>query len=383
VQGLEEEGRRERTVGLKSLRMHMRAPMYRAVGGAGRQVIFLFYVLMCPRNNALAGDDDTGFHSLYHRELAVAIARRMGSIEPLDSPSCKAHITLPTADAVWTASYLIVQWHLCPMDEMAAATVAVRIDGQEMMRGHPGLGRFTIHGVANGWHVLEVVATDDNGGTLDLGARMHVRFRVEWGESLLGSMARRVNAGEFGKIDDTQSIARNVAESDHNSPHEDLAPCAADTANFTLVTAAINIGRRHGDISFEDDYIGNLRHILSLRCPVVIFLQERYVHLIEPFLHERAQIRIKDISDLEAFKHAAAIDALRTSSQWPGSHKQYNPAKMKHYNALVMSKLFWLDDVAHQDPFHTKDFLWIDAGLCVRFVQPPLQVLPKPLTPKS
>ena len=40
------------------------------------------------------------------------------------------------------------------------------------------------------------------------------------------------------------------------------------------------------------------------------------------------------------------MDAIRTSSEWAGSKKAYNPAKMAHYNALVMSKLYWLAEVA-------------------------------------
>ena len=257
------------------------------------------------------------------------------------------------------------------MEEMAATEVIVRIDGQQMTRGHPSAGRFTIHGIANGWHTVEVVVQGDQ-GTMDLGEGMVVRFQVERGESLLGSMAKRVKLGEFSEIDARQPRNFSFSEMEGLKAASDV-PCAKEQ-DFTLVTAAINIGRRHGNISFEDDYIGNLRHILSLGCAVVIHLQQEYVRMIEPFLHERASIRIKEIADLEAFKHAASIESLRTSHTWEGSKKAYNPAKMRHYNALVMSKVYWLAEVAREDPFETPRFLWIDAGLCVRFVQPPLDL---------
>ena len=65
------------------------------------------------------------------------------------------------------------------------------------------------------------------------------------------------------------------------------------TDDITFVTAALDIGRRHGNISFEDDYIGNLRHILSLGVPLVIHLQSKHAPLIEPYLHARSIIRIK------------------------------------------------------------------------------------------
>jgi hypothetical protein len=47
----------------------------------------------------------------------------------------------------------------------------------------------------------------------------------------------------------------------------------ADGRDVTFVTAALDIGRRHGNVSFEEDYIGNVRHLLSLQCPIVLFLQ--------------------------------------------------------------------------------------------------------------
>ena len=329
----------------------------------------LCFVLACRGDR---GGDDADLRERYRRELSSAFLQGGAlsqSQSSLESPSCMARITSPPADTVWTASYLIVQWRLCLMEDMSAGLIII-LDGQEMMRGPPSTTRFTIHGIADGWHTIDLVATDEQGLTLDLGPHMNLRFRAQRGESLLGSMAKRVEAGEFGRID-----AANTGRTDgpESRTHETEAPCAYDQ-NFTLVTAAINIGRRHGNISFEDDYIGNLRHILSLRCPVVIHLQEQYVPMLEPFLHDRAMIRIKDIGDLESFKHAAAVDALRTSSSWAGNKKAYNPAKMKHYNALVMSKLYWLAEVAQEDPFETETFLWIDAGLCVRFVTPPLQL---------
>jgi hypothetical protein len=38
-----------------------------------------------------------------------------------------------------------------------------------------------------------------------------------------------------------------------------------DSADVTFVTGALDIGRRHASHSFDDDYVQNLRHLLSLR----------------------------------------------------------------------------------------------------------------------
>lgn len=307
--------------------------------------IVLLLVVLCQRNDVLAAGAASDSHQVQDfRALFVReVAAQGGALQAFDAPNCKSQITSPPANSLWTASYLIVQWRMCPMDQMSAASLVVRVDGHEMFRGHPSAARFTMHGIYNGWHTVEVVAHDYEGATLDFGD-MTRRFQVERGESLLGSMYKRVTAGEFGRIDVEHAESENGDELKDDEQMRGEACSEVD--DFTLVTAAINIGRRHGNISFEDDYIGNLRHILSLRCPTIIHLQERYVPLIEPFLHERAIISIKDIADLEAFKHAAAIEALRTSDTWAGSKKAYNPAKMQHYNALVMSKLYWLADVA-------------------------------------
>ena len=323
----------------------------------------------CPRLPPCVARENVTFH-----------ARAM---DDPDSPHCKSQITSPPRGALWTASYLVVQWRMCQSDEADAASLTVRLDGQNVMQGRPGVGvplpsridmpwsarspapsramgavdvswvfsllagRFTMHGIGNGPHTLEVVATDGAGSTLDLGPLLHLTFEVERGESLLGAMSKRVQAGDFPPLDSLSppaGMALNEEDGADGQETEGSGVACADE-DVTLVTAAINIGRRHGNISFEDDYIGNLRHILSLRCPTIVFLQAQYVPLIEPFLHERAEIRVKEIRDLEAFPHAAAIDALRNSDTWAGRRKAYNPATMEHYNALVMSKVYWLAQV--------------------------------------
>ncbi len=40
---------------------------------------------------------------------------------------------------------------------------------------------------------------------------------------------------------------------------------ATDAADVTLVTGALDIGRRHASHSFDDDYVQNLRHLLFLQ----------------------------------------------------------------------------------------------------------------------
>lgn len=72
---------------------------------------------------------------------------------------------------------------------------------------------------------------------------------------------------------------------------------------------------------------------------------------MEPFLHARAVVHTRDEDDLKKFKHFAAVERLRSSPEWRGFAKEGNPAKMPLYNALVMSKLYWLAE-ASTPPWH-------------------------------
>ena len=52
----------------------------------------------------------------------------------------------------------------------------------------------------------------------------------------------------------------------------------------------------------------------------------------------------------------------RQASWLPSSPQAYS----KWYNAIVMSKLYWLADLCVRNPFHTRYFVWVDAGICTR-----------------
>jgi hypothetical protein len=204
--------------------------------------IVLLLMLVCQRHDVLAAGADSDSHqgqdfrALFAREVAA----QGGALQAFDSPNCKSHITSPPANSLWTASYLIVQWRMCPMEEMSAGSLIVRVDGQEMFRGHPGAARFTMHGIYNGWHTVEVVALDHEGVTLDVGD-MTRRFQVERGESLLGSMSKRVAAGEFGRIDVEHDEAEDEIDNneDYATSEQVGGVVCSEVEDFTLVTAAI------------------------------------------------------------------------------------------------------------------------------------------------
>ena len=205
-------------------------------------------------------------------------------IKKLDSNRCENRIISPNSDAVWTASYLRVEWWICENFHSPEKRFTVQLNGQEFWRGEAGPGHVTVYGVTDGIHSVQV-------SELDFGESKNstvaaVRFVVKRGVSLLGSMAEKVAQMENENQEEEMKAAEQI---DLQESSEEID----STDDITFVTAALDIGRRHGNISFEDDYIGNLRHILSLGVPLVIHLQSKHAPLIEPYLHARSIIRIK------------------------------------------------------------------------------------------
>ena len=160
-----------------------------------------------------------------------------------------------------------------------------------------------MHGIGNGPHTLEVVATDGAGSTLDLGPLLHLTFEVERGESLLGAMSKRVQAGDFRHLDSLSppaAMALNEEDGADGQETEGSGVACADE-DVTLVTAAINIGRRHGNISFEDDYIGNADKVVEvllaypklLQRPVIVTADKAIIG--RPLGDQKAKERLNDL----------------------------------------------------------------------------------------
>ena len=268
------------------------------------------------------------------------VCRRPNSGKETEYPGTAAIIS-PEEGKVWTSSYLTIQWGVCGIE----GRVMIFLDERHVVDVEPSPigdgGQFVLWGISDGPHEVRLLFPEAS-------VSVESKFEVRKGEALLEGMARR------------------------NPDAPPRGGCAEQ--DVTLVTAALDIGRRHGDVSFVDDYIGNLLHILSLGCRVVIYIEAKYAHHLKGHLHELSLVRTKDIDDLKAFKHHEAVERLRNSSAWLGSRMNYNPAKMPLYNSLVMSKLLWLNGIAAENPLESEHFLWVDAGLCVKFIAPPLSL---------
>ena len=139
-----------------------------------------------------------------------------------------------------------------------------------------------------------------------------------------------------------------------------------NAADVTCVTAAIDIGRVLLAKSFARPfsfYRDRLEQLLSLDVPMVIHGDPGL-----PLPPSRSPRRIvpADHKTLDGFRHFGRVQSIRRDPAWRAGAPwlaERPQAALKHYNPLVMSKLDWLAETAAANPFGTRAFVWIDAGI--------------------
>lgn len=136
--------------------------------------------------------------------------------------------------------------------------------------------------------------------------------------------------------------------------------------DLTLVTGAIDIGRENLQGGFArpfSAYRRQLNDLLRLDMPMVVYADQGFC--IPKSRHPRKLVSM-DRASLEAFAYFGKIQSIRNSTAWRLGAPWLSDspqAELAHYNALVMSKLFWLADQARANPFGTRHFVWIDGGI--------------------
>lgn len=144
---------------------------------------------------------------------------------------------------------------------------------------------------------------------------------------------------------------------------------------MTLVTALLDIGRGSTDTELSpehqrpfSDYLHHFQQLLTIDAPMVIFTSPdlegtvwRFRRAADTCVH-----RLTLASLERGFDHFDTVQQIRREAAWRGqaSWLAGSPqATLAHYNPLVMSKLSMLERSAQADPFQTRFFLWIDAGI--------------------
>jgi hypothetical protein len=138
----------------------------------------------------------------------------------------------------------------------------------------------------------------------------------------------------------------------------------------TIVTAAFDLGRDSLAAAFRrppDHYVRHLQATLAIDCPMVVYTQEAFVDFICATRGERdTRIVVLEGDAFAGFGHAPQIDAIRGEAQWRGQAAwlaESPQASLPGYNALVMSKLLWLQEQAQDNPFGSEHLYWLDGAL--------------------
>lgn len=138
--------------------------------------------------------------------------------------------------------------------------------------------------------------------------------------------------------------------------------------NLTVVTGLWNISREGRPF---DHYIDNFKKFLNIPCNLFIYIQKEYEYLIwenEYRTKENTYVKIYELEDVKNLYSPfwERTQKIRVDPEWynlaswlPGAPQASN----EWYNPIVQSKMFMMHDVTIWDPFRSKYFLWLDAGL--------------------
>lgn len=138
---------------------------------------------------------------------------------------------------------------------------------------------------------------------------------------------------------------------------------------LTVVTGLWNINRTDRDFNH---YIDHFKKFLQIPVNMFIYIQPEYEHLIWQYRKESntyvKSVGIEYINEMfKPFSRRA--EKLRNNPEWyekTGSYgvlKDTPQGKYEQYNPIVLSKMPILNDVTIWNPFDSKYFIWMDAGI--------------------
>ena len=161
-------------------------------------------------------------------------------------------------------------------------------------------------------------------------------------------------------------------------------PLAVKKDPLTVVTGLWNIKRfEEQDASrhFIDHYIQNFQLLLKVPCNMFIYIEKEYEHYVwEVRSQHNTFVKIYELEDVKKLYNQEFWDKtqkIRTDPKWlegsPDDWLKRSPqALLEYYNPVVQSKVFMMHDVTIWNPFASKYFLWLDAGLTNTVGQGPL-----------
>lgn len=142
----------------------------------------------------------------------------------------------------------------------------------------------------------------------------------------------------------------------------------------TIVTSLYDINRESLDGRDWNTYIDWFKKTLSIKCPMVIFVDEKTEKIVRDYrkeVDEKTLVITSQLSQSPYYSFKERMDTIIDSSEYKNNVKDPNRIECKSslYNIVQYSKFYWLETASALNPFDTDFFLWLDAGIS-RFFDP-------------
>jgi hypothetical protein len=134
----------------------------------------------------------------------------------------------------------------------------------------------------------------------------------------------------------------------------------------TIVTSLYDIGRQNMDGRPYPLYLEWFKKTLSLKSPMVIFIDETDLNFVKEYREEKnTKIIVQKLQDVQMYKYKEIMDEIINSKKYKNIIKDPNRIECNHslYNIIQYSKFDWMETAAELNPFKSEYFLWCDAGL--------------------
>lgn len=142
-------------------------------------------------------------------------------------------------------------------------------------------------------------------------------------------------------------------------------------ADVTLVTLLLDISRN--DRNFEEHYLKSLEKILSVRNPLIVYADPKYHEYIKLKRKELSiatsnnliEVREITLEKLEKQSYFNVIQKIISNPDWVNQSDWIKNSALvnPYYIPLTLIKNSLLEEVAEDNPLHSKRFYWIDAGI--------------------
>jgi hypothetical protein len=172
-------------------------------------------------------------------------------------------------------------------------------------------------------------------------------------------------------LDGFKNQLKGLTKEEKETLVEYLTKSQLDIVNkdLTVVTGLWNINRPGRDFSH---YIEHFKNFLDIPVNMFIYIPKEYEYLVwEKRSKENTSVKVYELEDVKRMYSPFwdKTQEIRTNPEWfnqlgENSWLTTSPqAALEWYNPIVQSKMFLLNDVTIWNPFNTKYFIWLDAGI--------------------